>query len=293
MHILLTGASGLLGRAILKELKNAAEFSVVGTAFSRAKGDLYKVDLTDPPALQSCLADVNPDFIVHAAAERHPDTCRNDPDGTQLLNVEVTRRIAQWCAACSRSMLYLSTDYVFDGVNPPYAPGDAPHPLNVYGKSKLEGEENVKDLAPESLILRVPVLYGHVETLDESPVTKLARRVMTRRQLTYDNWAQRYPTHVADVASVIRQILFRRAHGDMRGVYHWAHAEAYTKFGMAQSIARILGVDLDLVLPDNNPAPGAPRPQNSQLDCSDLLSSGIRADTLFEAGIASAIKPFV
>jgi len=88
-----------------------------------------------------------------------------DPEGTQRLNVDATSVIAHWAAQHDAFIIYLSTDYVFDGTCAPYRPDDTPHPLNTYGMSKLAGEGSVLTAGGPAAILRVPILYGQVETL--------------------------------------------------------------------------------------------------------------------------------
>lgn len=173
MRIVVTGASGLLGRAVVHQLR-ADGHNVVGTALSRAtpESKLEKVDLTDMVALDAFLRRADPAVIVHTAAERRPDVVEREPEASQMLNVEVPRRIAAWAkgragpdatnaaAAAAPLVINISTDYVFDGVNPPFTVDDEPNPLNAYGKSKWEGEKATRAAGVEGRVssLRVPVL---------------------------------------------------------------------------------------------------------------------------------------
>jgi S-adenosylmethionine synthetase len=187
----------------------------------------------------------------------------------------------------------MSTDYVFDGTDPAYSPSDRPNPLNRYGRSKLQGEQEVLKTAPAPCVLRVPVLYGQVESLDESPVTLLATRLGKEQPRTFDNWAVRYPTHVDDVAEALARILeLRQERPDFSGVVHWSGNEALTKYDMALAMAELLGTPRELVVPDNSPPAGAPRPQNTHLDCSDLEKLGISRRTPFREGVTRALKQF-
>lgn len=135
-------------------------------------------------------------------------------------------------AACGAFFLYISTDYVFDGRNPPYGEDDAPNPLNVYGRSKLEGERETLRHCPGNclflsflslpsrlscayhrlsvsgaVVLRVPILFGEVETVSESAVTSLWLRVQEATEgSTLDHCQQRFPTDTRDVAAVCRKL---------------------------------------------------------------------------------------
>lgn len=176
--MLITGASGLLGRAIMKQFSNSDKWEVLGLAHSRATEALKKVDLFDFDETKRVVNDFKPQVLIHAAAERRPDVVENDEETYMKMNVGVTKTLAKAMNELNRDveipkhfMLYISTDYVFDGTSPPYKPLDEPNPLNKYGKSKLAGEQAMQVYHPDGGILRIPILYGNVEYLKESAVT--------------------------------------------------------------------------------------------------------------------------
>ena len=171
-RVLVTGASGLLGRAILKEFTQCQDgWEALGLAYSRAKGNLKKVDLKNKDDVASIVEEFKPNIVIHSAAERRPDIVEKNEEETKMLNVTATRNIAEASSKADAFFLYISTDYVFDGSNPPYKPTDKPNPLNKYGQSKLEGENVTLEFLPRSGVLRVPILYGPVEYIHESAVT--------------------------------------------------------------------------------------------------------------------------
>lgn len=151
------------------------------------------------------------------AANRFPDKCDADPEGTKALNVTASGTLARLCASASIFLLYISTDYVFPG-----APGDAPYennaqpkPTNLYGETKLEGEKAVlaeyekAGKAGWGAVLRVPVLYGEAEKPEESAVNTLMSSVWKAQEvkgegskIKMDHWAFRYPTNTEDVGRV-------------------------------------------------------------------------------------------
>lgn len=282
--VLVTGASGLLGRMLVRELR-AAGFDVRGTAFQRAGNGLDRLDLCDGAAVRDYVARVRPWVVVHAAAERKPDVSEKDPAGTLRLNVEATRTIAAAARDAGAWILFFSTDYVFDGSNPPYRPDAATKPLNIYGRSKRDGELAVRETIADHAILRVPILYGPVESLDESPVTVIAGELMRKRgrRVELDHWAMRYPTLTADVAAICRGILEHKlAHPGFRGTFHFSGNEPMTKFEMGRRIARIVGFPEADIVPNSNPTSGAPRPRDCRLDCGDLEALGITRHTAFD-----------
>ena len=284
-RILITGASGLLGRPIFKALKEEKAWKVTGTAFSRDSGDLKKVDLSEIDNISSFLNNIKPEIIIHSAAERRPDISMKDPEGTQRLNVDATEAIAEWATANSAYLIYISTDYVFDGTRPPYKVDSLPNPINDYGRSKRAGEMAVLSTCSNSAILRVPILYGDVEYLEESAVISLTRKLLDAKaeeSVTAENWAIRHPTLTDDVADVIKQmLLYTDEHTMLKGIFHWSSDEAMTKYEMACVIADFIDFNQDHLLADNNPPAGAPRPQNSTLDTTLLRSKGIEKQTPF------------
>jgi len=292
MKVLITGASGLLGRPLMKAFEGA---EVLGLALSRAGGALKRVDITDRDAVDEAVRTFGPDVIVHSAAMRKPDICQNDQALTYRINVDATARIAESARACGAWVLYLSTDYVFDGTAPPYDVDDAPNPLNVYAKSKLGGERALLDRMPHCAVLRVPILYGPVEELAESAVTVIAEQVLSKAQSTIDAWAVRYPTHVEDVARAC--LLLARAWSDgseevrRGGVFHFSGDEPMTKSDMARVIGEILGVATSHVAADAAGPGGTPRPRNCHLNCSRIEQLFELRKTPFRGGMAKILAP--
>lgn len=293
-RLLITGASGLLGRAIFKELHHSPLWQTTGLSFTRQSPNLTPCDLTRTSELATLLDSNSPRFIIHAAAERRPDISEKDPAATLALNVTATATLAEWAAHNKACLIYISTDYVFDGTQPPYHPDDTPNPLNAYGASKLAGEKAVQNSGCDYIILRIPILYGAVEHLAESPVTVVASNLMEApadQPVPMDNWATRYPTHTADVASVISQLLtLKLKRPTLSGTYHFSGSEAHTRYTMAQLIAPLINFPLNRIKPLNTPLPNAaPRPQNSQLDNSFLTALGIAAHTPFKTALKAIV----
>jgi dTDP-4-dehydrorhamnose reductase len=217
--------------------------------------------------------------------------CDTDPAATTALNVDATRAVVDAARESGAWVLYISTDYVFDGTRPPYRIDDPTNPINHYGRTKLQGEVATLQSDPQNCALRIPILYGLVESLDESPVTILARDVRDPRPKLVEHWATRFPTHADDVAVVCRQIVLRRIEDPgLAGIFHWRGGEALTKYEMAVEIARALGLSAAHLSPDDRPPAGAPRPKNTMLDCSRLEALGIGRRTPFLEGIAEALR---
>ncbi|GAB5591353.1 hypothetical protein Unana1_06253 [Umbelopsis nana] len=297
MRVLVTGASGLLGRAVYEQFKKNGH-EVIGIAHSRAKGDLYKLDLTLESNVKEFVDAHKPDAIIHCAAERRPDVAEKDQVGTEFLNVQVPKDLATISKANGIFLIYISTDYVFDGTQPPYDAIDGkPNPLNFYGKTKLAGEKAIEGAYPEATILRVPILYGKAEYNGESAVNTLVDVVMNQSKTAkMDDVAIRYPTNVEDVARVLADLTSAKLEQgkDIKGVYHFSSEKPYTKYTMCQIFAKALHVPLDHVQPvdTSNDAGSASRPKDSHLSNKRLEQAGISTYNVdFESWWNKHIKP--
>jgi len=291
------GASGLLGRAVARELEAATNWHVVRTALRRTGPQQARLDVRDARAVETFVAAQAPDALVITAAERRPDVCENDPDAARALNVDAVRSLAQAARRRGAWVLSISTDYVFDGTAPPYRCDDTPNPLNAYGRSKLDGERALLDTTDNALVLRLPLLYGPVAEWSESAVTSLVPAVLASAQpgapaAAMDAWATRYPTFVPDVAVVIRELLARCAQSDaVRGIAQWSGDEPMTKYEIASRLARAFGVEARL-LAQTAPADATPRPRDCHLDSSRLEALGIGRRTPFDTAIGAVLRDF-
>uniref|UniRef100_A0A8D0B9V8 Methionine adenosyltransferase 2 subunit beta n=1 Tax=Salvator merianae TaxID=96440 RepID=A0A8D0B9V8_SALMN len=294
-RVLITGATGLLGRAVYNEFK-ANNWNAVGCGYSRARPKFEQVNLLDAAAVHNLIHEFQPHVIIHCAAERRPDIVDSQPDFSSQLNVAASGNIAKEAAQVGAFMVYISTDYVFDGTNPPYKENDLPNPLNLYGKTKLDGEKAVLANNEGAAVLRIPILYGEVERLEESAVTILFDKVQfSNKSANMDHWQQRFPTYVKDVASICRQLAEKRMlDSSIKGTFHWSGNEQMTKFEMACAMADAFNLPSSHLRPiTDGPVVGALRPRNAQLDCSRLQTLGIGQQTPFRVGIKESLWPFL
>lgn len=327
---MVTGGSGLLGRAIVRNFKEAG-WDVIGTAFSRAREGFVKLDLTKFDEAYETIIGTKAQVIIHAAAERRPDVAEKDPEGTIRLNVEACATVARAAKELGAHLIYISSDSVFDGTAPPYKPESKTNPLNLYAKSKLHGEEAVLAGNPgKTAILRIPLLYGPIEKLDECSLTALASDVLVacdpaRNGIKLiEHWTMRNPTHVDDVAQILRGLVTSAttaaaaatttssttsvasdaassasaAVGSFkRAIYHFgAPGQFMTKHGIAVHIAQALGLDKSRLRPDASEPKGAARPKDPSLDSSLLAEDGIelgRPALQLSETIRDLIWPFV
>ncbi|CAL4085519.1 unnamed protein product, partial [Meganyctiphanes norvegica] len=192
-------------------------------------------------------------------------------------------------------LIYISTDYVFDGTNPPHKITDQPKPLNKYGQTKLEGEIATLQTYPNALVLRVPVLYGPVERLDESAVTCLLTLLKAKDEpKPVNHYEKRYPSHVNDIAKILADLVDAvMQDSSINGIYQWSGQEQMTKYDMVVAMAEALSLDHTHLKPDSNPSTGAPRPYNSHMDTSRLEWMGISHHTVFREGIKDCLQSYM
>ncbi|KAI4188413.1 MAG: hypothetical protein LQ348_003931 [Seirophora lacunosa] len=287
-----TGATGLLGRQVLRAFDHAG-WRAVGSGFTRAKPPILKVDLEDQDAIDAALDETKPQVIIHCAANRFPDKCDADPDGTRALNIAATRRVA--LAARSRSILliYISTDYVFAGKpgQAPYEADAAANPTSLYGRTKLAGEKAVLEVCGDSgwgIMLRVPVLYGHAETSAESAINVLMDAVWKASerdaQVSIDDWSIRYPTNTEDVARVLVEVAMRYLVADearvaMPRILQFSSEDRFTKFQICQLFAEIMGLPLE-GLNGTGEDKKVPRPYDTHLSTKVLKELGVDVRTV-------------
>jgi dTDP-4-dehydrorhamnose reductase len=287
--ILITGATGLLGRGMMNVFGNIDAVNTVGIGFRRSGEKMASVDLREMGEVEACVAAHKPEIIIHAAAERRPDLIEKLPEDAWGINVSSTQYLVEAAKGHGAWLLYISSDYVFDGTNPPYPTDAATNPLNVYGKTKLAGEKYV--LAAGFTILRVPLLYGPVEDWEESSVTEMVPVLLANigKSVWFDNWAIRYPTHVDYVAAVCVRLSLEYLEGrGPKGIYHASGAEAFTKLEMAMVMAQQLGIANITVLSapmDSNNI----RPQDSCLDVSAIKQFNLPAPKGFIKGIGEIL----
>lgn len=294
--VLVTGATGLLGRQVFHTFKHSGCF-VVGQGFSRAAPPtILKADLEDPEDIKRILDEAKPQIIVHCAANRSPDLCEQNPEQARRVNVDATRTLAEEASTRGAFLIYISTDYVFPGKegDAPYEADATPSPPNLYGQLKLDGERVVLEATKETglgLVLRVPVLYGPSEKNSESAVNTLIDAVWKSQapesSVKMDDWALRYPTNTEDVARVCRDIVIKYIKERTRlpeqpHILQFSSEDRMTKYEICEKFAEVLGLPLNRMIRDkqgNDPNSSVQRPYDCHLSTKGLQELGIDVRT--------------
>jgi dTDP-4-dehydrorhamnose reductase len=258
--ILITGASGQLGLALHKALFTE---DVV-------KLDHSQLDVTDEELAGDFVATELADVVINCAALTDTAACESDPEKAMLVNATGARNIASACSAGGATMVQISTNEVFDGENRMwYDEDDAPNPINAYGRSKLAGEEAVRETLKEHFIVRTSWLYGPGRASFPEKILKAARGPGSLRLVT-DEIAS--PTWTTDLAEAIARLIERDAYG----TYHLTNAGACSRKEWAEEVVRLAGVDVP-VEATTQAEFGAPvrKPVNSTLANNRAAALGI------------------
>jgi dTDP-4-dehydrorhamnose reductase len=242
-----------------------------------------EADVRDGGSVDRALDRAEPDIVVHCAAYTAVDDCELQPELARKVNAEGTRNVARACRRRGVPILYLSTDYVFDGQKPePYMETDRPNPLNVYGKTKLAGEEGVAELAERFWIVRVSWLFGPWGRNFVRAILDQARAGQALRVVDDQVGAPTYTTHLAEK---IEQI-FTRTEG---GIYHVTNQGYCSWFEFAKAVLDQAGLGHVTISPIPSSALDrhARRPRNSRLANARLQSAGLGLLPPWREGVAS------
>lgn len=225
MRILITGAGGQLGHALQQTL--AGEDLILK--------DLPEFDLTQSES-ESQIVAARPSVILHAGAYTNVDGAEREPDRALAVNAQGTACVARAAAALNARLIYVSTDYVFDGTKAtPYREEDVPHPINVYGQSKHEGEIAALTGCLDTLVVRTAWLYGHAGNNFVKTIMRLASE---KPFLEVVGDQRGCPTNADDLALVLKDLLT----SDMRGICHVTNTGDCTWYEFAEAI--VIRMDL-------------------------------------------------
>ncbi len=277
-RILLTGASGQLGTDVVL---TAADLDL--HAFTRTD-----LDVTDAAAVLDVVGQVLPDVIIHAGASTAVDDCESSPELAFAVNGEGTANVVSAAARFASRLIYVSTDYVFDGSKTePYIETDRPNPASVYGASKLAGEKAVAALGPAGLIVRTSWVFG---THGSNMVKTILRAARTHPVLTFVDDQIGKPTFTADLANVLLLLVDRTD----SGVMHVTNEGVVSWYEFCREVLTAAGLDPDRVAPcathELQPPRPAPRPANSVLANTRFVKLGIPLLRNFREPLAEVVR---
>lgn len=261
MRLFVTGANGQLGQDVVKEAQRR-DYDVIAT-------DLAELDITDPAAAERVILAAKPDCVVHCAAYTAVDRAEKEPELCEKINKDGTRNIALACQKAGAKMIYLSTDYVFDGEGDDFfTPESHPAPCNTYGMTKYQGEVAVRSLLEQYFIVRISWVFG---LWGRNFVKTMISLAETRDEIGVICDQIGSPTYTKDLAP----LLLDMAQSDRYGIYHATNSGVCSWFDFACEIFRLTGqtIRVRALTSEEYPA-AAKRPKNSRLSKKKLVEAG-------------------
>jgi len=249
-EVLITGASGLVGSRLVVRMRE--RHSVHGTYHAHRPdflghpdGRMHRVDVRETAALVALADRLRPEVVIHCAANTNVDACESIPEEARRANVAPVAALAAWVARRGARLVLMSTDYVFDGTDPPYEVDRKPNPLCVYSQTKAEAEACLKGV-PGALVARSTVIYGaDFGHMKRNFATWLIEELENARRVRVveDQWST--PTMSQMIAEFVDRAVERR----LEGVVHAVASECLSRFAFAHRIAARFKLDPSLISP--------------------------------------------
>jgi len=274
--IVVLGAKGMLGHELLKAFAGVHQVTAL---------DIDELDIFDLDATIGALQTLHPDLVIHSAAYTDVDGCELDPDKAHQVNALGSRNVAIGCQKTDAAMVYISTDYVFNGQKTgPYQEWDTTGPINVYGTSKLAGENFVRSLCLRHYVVRTSWLYGRHGKNFVDTIARLARERDSLRVVVDQTGS---PTWAHDLADKIAELVRKEAYG----TYHITNSDTCTWFQFASEIVARMGLEtrVEPVTSEQYVRP-AKRPTNSVLDNYYLRLEGFSQMRSYRQALREYLK---
>ena len=305
MRILIIGASGFIGQYMSRRLTETAAHAVYGTCWSWSPaGDaitLIRVELTDRTGLEEAFAAARPEVVLHLAAMADVGMAERERERATAVNVAGTSTIARLSERHRAKLVFVSTEYVFDGKRGYYREDEEPSPTTHYGQTKWEAEQTVMDLVSRWSILRTSIVYGWPPLGKRNFVPWLIQRLRSGQPHYGSTGVYRTPVYVEDLADGIARLV----EGDFQGIHHVAGRDWVSMYDFAVEVARGFSLDRGLVIPAPPADPAATDDRQDMeeqgrrdllgLDCAKTMTSLGLAHPGLAEGIAklraSALKP--
>jgi dTDP-4-dehydrorhamnose reductase len=251
-RILVTGANGLLGQALVRRLSGSPDHEVVATARNDdprfdVPCEYTPMDVTTPDEVTAVVEDFAPDVVVNCAAVSDVAECDENRNRAWAVNARAVRTLAKQCRATDAHLVQVSSDFVFNGKNGPYDERARPDPVNYYGRTKLAGENVLREFDfLDWAIVRTVLLYGTAKDLSRSNVVLWIIDQLSKGEVIHvvnDQW--RTPTFAPDLADGIVRLVDR----EKTGIYHLSGREMVTIDELAQTVAQVFDFDTSLIDP--------------------------------------------
>jgi len=264
-RVLVIGAKGMLGRDLVKVLYSTFRTDK-HSDWEVLEWDIDEIDIREEKTTVTKIESFHPEIVINVAGYTDVNGCESNEEEAFAVNAEGMKHVALGALQCRAKVVYLSTDYIFDGKKrEPYLEDDPPNPLNVYGRSKWKGEQYVRELLEDALIIRTQWLYGR---FGNNFVSSILRQGREKKVLSIVNDQIGSPTYTVDLSEAISVLLKY----DARGVFHVTNSDLCTWYTLGQAILKLSGMERVKVIPISSKELGRPavRPPYSVLNCQKL-----------------------
>ncbi|MDD5449012.1 MAG: NAD(P)-dependent oxidoreductase [Candidatus Omnitrophica bacterium] len=250
--ILLTGGTGLLGISLIARMPFS--FTICAGYYKFPKDRLSKAgrceyrefDITSRDQVRAAFKGYSPDTVIHAASIGNVDYCEKNKNQAELTNIIGSRNMIEACAENGCSMIFTSSNAVFDGEHPPYDEAAAPNPVDYYGITKLETEKALASSGIKYSIVRLMTMYGWNHPLErQNPVTWILERLLRKERLNIVNDIYNNHLFAGNAAEAIWAIVRH----EKEGIYHIAGGETVSRYDLALNVADCFGLDRGLINP--------------------------------------------
>jgi dTDP-4-dehydrorhamnose reductase len=265
--ILVIGAAGLLGQKINHYGINKYNIwlSDINYFDFLPKNRFYYIDITDYSITENIIVESDPDWIVLTAALTNVDLCETNKNLAKKVNIEGSKNVAIASRKVNARLIYISTDFVFDGRKEIYNENDKPNPLSFYGKSKLLGENSIKINDLKYSIIRTSVLFGwNKDPNNSNYVSWVINKLRNDEEISITVNQKNTPTLADNLANAILKLIDE----ELYDIYHMSGSECINRFDFATKIAEKFDLDSNLINPITEFKQTAKRPDNSCLDVS-------------------------
>ena len=265
MKFLVTGSAGLIGRQVVKDLSKTHEVFSCYNKSEPEHGNIIKMDLLNHEMISNVMSEKKPDVVIHLAAMTAVDLCESDQDNALKINSQATEILAKECSKINAFIVYVSTDYVFDGNTGMYEENDTTNPLGFYGKSKLLGEKSIQNFSFDWCIARTSTPFGLHSTKKSFPIW-IIENLQKQNQIDVLSDQFTSPTYVPNLSKMLIEISERH----LDGIFHVAGATKISRYEMARMISDKLNLDEKLLrdVSINELKWEAQRPKDSSLNIS-------------------------
>lgn len=290
MKILVTGSAGLIGNQVVKDLVQSGYTVYSGYHDTKPQyGNPINLSLESPDKIPTSIEKIQPEAIVHLAAITNVDKCETEKNLAMTINCEATKFFAKESTKQNAFLVYVSTDYVFDGKEGMKKESDKPSPIDYYGKSKFEGEKVVMKEGKRWCIARTSTPYGIHPIKNTFPVW-IAKNLIKNNEINVIEDQFTSPTYVPNLSKMLIEIMSRKE----QGVIHVAGDTRISRYEFAKQIAKKLNLDKKLLKPTkmNDMKWIAKRPKDSSLDVSKASMVLNEKPLTVEQGLEKFVRDF-